>query len=85
MAKQCGGGAVQLVLTDVTLDDLWRLDLKKLQGWECINDNTAGPSPPPPLRPLQNTFVRCQWLQHHGHCSDASAWLLLLAVLVAVV
>mmetsp|Transcript_19719 Transcript_19719/g.59590 ORF Transcript_19719/g.59590 Transcript_19719/m.59590 type:complete len:540 (-) Transcript_19719:140-1759(-) len=36
------GGVVELVLNDVTLDDLWRLDLKKLHGWECINDNTAG-------------------------------------------
>lgn len=36
------GGTVELLLTDVTLDDLWKLDLKKLHGWECVIENTAG-------------------------------------------
>lgn len=36
------GGTVELVLTDVTLDDLWALDLKKLHGWDCVLQNTAG-------------------------------------------
>lgn len=35
----------QLVLTDVTLDDLWKLDLKKLHSWECVIENTAGAHP----------------------------------------
>ena len=33
---------VQVVHTDVTLDDLWRLDLAKLDGWQCLATNTAG-------------------------------------------
>ena len=36
---------MQLVLTDVALDDLWRLELKKLHGWECVIENTAGAHP----------------------------------------
>jgi hypothetical protein len=28
--------------TDVTLDDLWALDLQKLSGWRCVKENTAG-------------------------------------------
>lgn len=27
---------------DVTLDDLWKLDLAKLDGWHCIRENTQG-------------------------------------------
>ena len=26
----------------VTLDDLWKLDLAKLDGWHMVKDNTAG-------------------------------------------
>jgi hypothetical protein len=32
----------QVALNDVTLDDLWSLDLKKLDGWRCVKENTAG-------------------------------------------
>lgn len=28
--------------TDVTLDDLWSLDLSKLNGWRCVKENTEG-------------------------------------------
>jgi hypothetical protein len=33
---------LQVALNDVTLDDLWYLDLKKLDGWRCVKENTAG-------------------------------------------
>jgi hypothetical protein len=26
----------------VTLDDIWKLDLSKLTGWVLVKDNTAG-------------------------------------------
>lgn len=26
----------------MTLDDFWSLDLKKLDGWRCVTENTAG-------------------------------------------
>ena len=26
----------------MTLDDLWALDLQKLAGWRCVQENTAG-------------------------------------------
>lgn len=29
-------------LLQVTLDDMWKLDLNKLNGWTCVKDNTAG-------------------------------------------
>lgn len=32
----------QISLTDVTLDDIWKLDLNKLDGWTCVKENTAG-------------------------------------------
>ena len=32
----------QVAHTDVTLDDLWALDLQKLAGWRCVQENTAG-------------------------------------------
>ena len=32
----------QVAHTDITLDDLWALDLAKLDGWVCIQPNTAG-------------------------------------------
>ena len=37
-----GNRLVQVALNDVTLDDLWSLDLKKLDGWRCVKENTAG-------------------------------------------
>ncbi len=32
----------QIALNDITLDDLWTIDLKKLDGWRCVQENTAG-------------------------------------------
>ena len=32
----------QVAHTDVTLDDIWSLDLIKLNGWRSIKENTAG-------------------------------------------
>ena len=32
----------QVAHTDVTLDDLWTLDLIKLSGWTCRRTNTEG-------------------------------------------
>ena len=34
--------SMKFMHVQVTLDDLWRLDLAKLDGWENIKDNTAG-------------------------------------------
>ena len=28
--------------SQVTLDDLWKVDLVKLDGWQMVKDNTAG-------------------------------------------
>jgi hypothetical protein len=36
------GGQVEIVHTDVCLDDLWSADLAKLDGWRCVKENTAG-------------------------------------------
>ena len=33
---------MQVAHTDVTLDDIWTLDLIKLNGWQCVKENTAG-------------------------------------------
>ena len=33
---------VQVAHTDITLDDLWALDLAKLDGWKCLAANSAG-------------------------------------------
>ncbi len=32
----------QIESTDVPLDDLWSLDLNKLDGWRCIKENSGG-------------------------------------------
>ena len=32
----------QVAHTDITLDDLWALDLSRLDGWKCLQPNTAG-------------------------------------------
>lgn len=26
----------------MTLDDIWKLDLNKLDGWACVKENTVG-------------------------------------------
>lgn len=36
------GGIVEISHNDVVLDDLWSLDLSKLDGWRCWKENTAG-------------------------------------------
>ena len=33
---------LQIALDDVTLDDIWSLDLNKLDGWTCVKENTSG-------------------------------------------
>lgn len=33
---------LQIALDDISLDDLWALDLNKLDGWRCVKENTAG-------------------------------------------
>ena len=33
---------MQIALADIQLDDLWSLDLAKLDGWKCLKENTAG-------------------------------------------
>lgn len=30
------------IVVQVTLDDMWSLDLAKLNGWNLVKDNTAG-------------------------------------------
>ena len=32
----------QIETKDVTLDDVWSLDLAKLDSWRCVRENTAG-------------------------------------------
>lgn len=32
----------QVAHTDVVLDDVWSLDLSKLDGWTCVQENTGG-------------------------------------------
>ena len=36
------GGVVEVEHTDVTLDDVWCLDLKSLQGWVCVRPDSRG-------------------------------------------
>ena len=36
------GGCVEIGDKEVTLDDLWALDLAKLDGWQMVKDNTVG-------------------------------------------
>lgn len=36
------GGCVEIGDKEVTLDDLWTLDLAKLDGWHMVKDNTVG-------------------------------------------
>ncbi|KAL0055849.1 hypothetical protein WJX82_005035 [Trebouxia sp. C0006] len=36
------GGTVEIALDDISLDDLWALDLNKLDGWHCVKENTTG-------------------------------------------
>ena len=36
------GGIVELGEREITLDDLWALDLAKMDGWSLLQGNTAG-------------------------------------------
>lgn len=36
------GGMVEIGHTDVVLDDIWCLDLNKLDGWKCMKENSGG-------------------------------------------
>eukprot|EP00884_Botryococcus_braunii_P008682 jgi/Botrbrau1/17815/Bobra.0127s0060.1 len=36
------GGIVEVESKDVTLDDVWKLDLVKLDGWTCVRENSVG-------------------------------------------
>ena len=36
------GGMVEIGHSDVVLDDMWSVDLNKLDGWKCVKANTAG-------------------------------------------
>ena len=38
----CSTLSAQIAHTDVTLDDIWSLDLVKLNGWRLVRENTAG-------------------------------------------
>lgn len=33
---------LQIALDDVSLDDIWSLDLNKLDGWTCVKENSSG-------------------------------------------
>lgn len=35
-------GHLQVESKDVTLDDLWKLDLVKFDGWTCVRENSVG-------------------------------------------
>jgi hypothetical protein len=36
------GGTVEVGSREITLDDVWRLDLAKLDGWVLVRGNSAG-------------------------------------------
>uniref|UniRef100_A0A383WDZ9 DUF4110 domain-containing protein n=1 Tax=Tetradesmus obliquus TaxID=3088 RepID=A0A383WDZ9_TETOB len=36
------GGVVEVGESEITLDDLWSLDLVKLDGWQLVKENTVG-------------------------------------------
>lgn len=36
------GGIVEIGSKEITLDDMWCLDLVKLDGWDCVKGNTVG-------------------------------------------
>ncbi|GLI65322.1 hypothetical protein VaNZ11_008865 [Volvox africanus] len=36
------GGAVEVGSKEVTLDDMWTLDVAKLDGWQLVRENTVG-------------------------------------------
>lgn len=36
------GGIVEIADVEIALDDMWRVDLAKCEGWECLKDNSGG-------------------------------------------
>ncbi|CAL8469827.1 g9369 [Coccomyxa elongata] len=54
------GGLVEVAHTDVTLDDVWSLDLVKLNGWRCVKENTEG----------EEAFVDEDWETDEGEEQD---------------
>jgi hypothetical protein len=36
------GGVVEVGESEITLDDMWSLDLVKLDGWQLVKENTVG-------------------------------------------
>ncbi|GAB4820430.1 hypothetical protein N2152v2_007476 [Parachlorella kessleri] len=36
------GGTVEIETADVNLDDMWSLELNKLDGWRCVKENSMG-------------------------------------------
>lgn len=36
------GGVVEILEREITLDDIWKLNLKNYDGWHCIKENTVG-------------------------------------------
>ncbi|KAJ9507167.1 hypothetical protein QJQ45_004829 [Haematococcus lacustris] len=36
------GGTIEVKDKEVTLDDMWRLDLSKMDGWDLVKENTVG-------------------------------------------
>lgn len=36
------GGVVEVGESEITLDDMWSLDLVKLDGWNLVKENTVG-------------------------------------------
>lgn len=47
----------------MVLDDIWTLDLNKLDGWKCVKENTEG----------ENAFKEeSEWESEHSSESDDS-------------
>ena len=42
LAWCCKNWVLQIATDDISLDDLWALDLNKLDGWRCVKENTTG-------------------------------------------
>ena len=54
---------MQVGHADVVLDDIWTLDLAKLDGWKCVKENTEG----------ENAFKEeSDWESEHDSDDSAS-------------
>jgi hypothetical protein len=56
------GGMVEIGHTDVVLDDLWSVDLNKLDGWKVVKENTAG----------EDAFK--EWSEGEGSEDEQEGW-----------